>query len=319
MPDRSEMDHREKVHEEKNLYVLTPVSLGITGASAIRGALAVMVRRKWLIGGATIVFLAAGVAYSLLATPVYQAEVVLAPVSSDSTSSGLGAVMSQFGSLASLAGLPGAAGSSTQEAAAVLKSHAFTAEFIAQRNLLPVLFRDVWDKRTGKWTVTGKDVPTISDGVELFDDKIRKVSIDSDTGLASLSVEWSDPSLAAEWANELTARLNRTMRDREMREASKNLEYLRKELLKSDVVEMRDALYKQIEDQEKRKMLASVYEQFAFRVLDPAVAPEADEPVRPRPLVIVPMAGLLGLLFGLGGAVLAELSAGGDKLKVDAT
>jgi len=319
MPDQPEMDHRDKDRDEKNFYVLTPVALGITGASAIRGALGVMGRRRWLIGGVTIAFLAAGVAHALLTRPVYQAEAVLAPVNPDSASSGLGAVVSQFGSLASLAGLPGMTGSSTQEAVAVLKSRSFTAQFIAQRNLLPVLFSDDWDKRSGKWTTSDEDAPTLADGVELFDDQIRSVSIDFDTGLVSLFVEWSDPSLAAEWANELTTQLNRTMREREMRDASRSLEYLRQELSKSDVVEMRDALYKLIEEQEKRRMLASVYEQFAFRVLDPAVAPQADEPVRPRRLVIVLMAGLLGLLFGLGGAALAELSASGAGSRVDAT
>jgi uncharacterized protein involved in exopolysaccharide biosynthesis len=301
----------ERTGDTRSLYVLTPVALGITGLSAVRGAMAVISKRRWLVSAVVLAFLIAGVLYATLSKPVYRVEVTLAPTSTDGASSGLGAVAGQFGSLAALAGIPGLTGSNTKEAVAVLQSRAFTAEFIKQHNLLPVLFSDHWDAQAGKWTLAGDEVPTISDGVKLFEEAIRSVSVDIDSGLVSLFVEWTDPVLAADWANGLAARLNQVLREREMREASQSLEYLREQLAKSDVVEIRAALFKLIEEQQKRRMLASVHEQYAFRVLDPAMAPELDDPVRPRRALILLMALVLGLLFGGGAALLAELSRGG--------
>lgn len=319
MRDGTEVDHSVKDQDQKNLYVLTPVTLGITGVSAVRGAFTVLSRRRWWVGGVTLAFLIAGLAYGLLTTPIYRAEVTLAPANSESATPGLSAVMSQLGSFAALAGLPMSAGSNTQEALAVIESRAFTGEFILQRNLLPVLFSEDWDKRAGKWSTRDEDVPTLADGVKLFDDEIRSVSVDGSTGLVSLSIEWTDPALAAEWANDLVVQLNRMLRDRDMHEASKSLEYLRQELSKSDVIEIRGALFELIEQQQKRRMLASVNEQYAFRVLDAAVAPAADDPVRPRSIVIMLMAALLGMLFGLCGALLAELTADGGNSKANST
>jgi LPS O-antigen subunit length determinant protein (WzzB/FepE family) len=192
-------------------------------------------------------------------------------------------------------------------------------EFISQGNLLTILFDEDWDKRAGKWTVGDEDVPTLADGVELFDEDIRSVSVDSNTGLVSLSIEWTDPALAAAWANELVVQLNHMLRERDMREASSSLEYLQQELAKSGVIEIRGALFELIEQQQKRRMLASVHEQYAFRVLDPAVAPEVDDPVRPRLAVVMSMAALLGVLFGAFAALLVELSADGTKWRSGAT
>jgi uncharacterized protein involved in exopolysaccharide biosynthesis len=233
----------------------------------------------------------------------------MAPASLDSES-GLGGVVSQFGSIAALAGFSGLTGSNAQEAVAVLESRSFTAEFIRKRKLLPVLFSDDWDAREERWVVPEEEIPTVADGVQLFDDSIRSVAIDLDTGLVTLGIEWRDPDVAAEWANGLTTEVNRTLRDREMREATRSLGYLHKQIEQSSMVEIRGALFKLVEEQEKRKMLAAVNDQYAFRVLDEAVAPERDAPVRPRALLILVTAVLIGLLFGFGAAMLAELAVG---------
>ncbi len=313
------MDQRVKDQDPKNLYVLTPATLGITGVSAARAALAIFGRRRWWVVGTTLAFLVAGLAYSLLAAPIYRAEVILAPADSESATQGLGAIVSQLGPLAALAGVSALGGSNTPEAVAVLESRGFTAKFISQRNLLVVLFSEDWDQQAGKWDTRDEDVPTLADGVKLFDEEIRKVSVDPVTGLVSLSIEWTDPSLAAEWANELVVQLNRVLRERDMREASTSLEYLRQELSKSDVVEIRSALFQLIEQQQKRKMLASVNEQYALRVLDAAVAPDDDDPVRPLPIVVILIAALLGVLFGSCGALLAELSPDRDNSRAHLT
>jgi uncharacterized protein involved in exopolysaccharide biosynthesis len=313
MPNRSEAVQPDSGRGERNLYVLTPVAIGITGISAVRSLRTVLAKNRWLAGSVVVAFLLAGAAHALMMKPVYQVTVTLAPTNVDGASSGLGAVAGQFGSLAALAGLPGLSGSNTQEAVAVLQSRALTAEFIRKKNLLPILFADEWDAKAGKWIVPEADAPTVTDGVKQFDESIRRVSVDIDTGLVTLFVEWTDPAVAADWANELVALLNRVLRQREVQEATRRLDYLHKQLAKSDVVELRQALFNLVEEQQKRLMLASGHDEYAFRVLDPATPPEVDDPIRPRLVVILLMAGILGVVFGTGAALLRELSAGGPK------
>jgi uncharacterized protein involved in exopolysaccharide biosynthesis len=293
---------------ERDLYVLTPVTLGMTGRSALRGAFAVVCGHRWLVASILAVCLIAGVAYSILSPRVYRVEVTLAPANPQGGGSGLSAVTGQFGTLAALAGISGLGGSSTQEAVAVLESRAFTAEFIRERQLLPVLFPTDWDPEAGKWNLPEAEVPTVGDGVRLFEDAIRSVSTDLDTGLVTLSLEWTDPVMVADWANSLVSRLNSVLREREMKDATKSLEYLGQQIAKSEVVEVRSALFALVEEQEKRRMLASVNEQYAFRVLDPAEPPEADDPIRPRPMVVMLMAAIMGMFFGVVAAILLDLT-----------
>lgn len=292
----------------RHLYVLTPVTLGISGASAVRGAISIFFKYSWLIGGILAAFVVAGGVYAFSARPFYRVEVVLAPASSQNTGAGLGAVAGQVGALAALAGLPRLTGANSQEAVAVLESRAFTADFIQERGLLPILFADDWDSQAGRWRFQEGREPALADGVQLFAEDIRRISTDLNTGLVRLSLEWSDPVQVADWANDLVRRLNSVLREREIIDASRSLEYLHRQIAGSDVVEVRSALFMLVEEQEKRRMLASVNDEFAFRVLDPAVVPEVDDPVRPRPILIILVSGIVGLFFGLVAALITELT-----------
>ena len=108
----------------------------------------------------------------------------------------------------------------------------------------------------------------------------------------TLSIEWKDPEQAAHWASELVSRTNERMRNRAISSAEKNLAYLKRQLEQNSIAEIRTAIYKLIESELKSSMLAQGDEEYAFRVLDPAVVPQ--EPVRPQKKVIV----LLGLVLG---------------------
>ena len=135
-------------------------------------------------------------------------------------------------------------------------------------------------------------VPTLWDANKLFANKIRTVEQDGATGLVTLSIEWKDPEQAAHWASELVSRTNERMRNRAISSAEKNLAYLKRQLEQNSIAEIRTAIYKLIESELKSSMLAQGDEEYAFRVLDPAVVPQ--EPVRPQKKVIV----LLGLVLG---------------------
>jgi uncharacterized protein involved in exopolysaccharide biosynthesis len=110
-----------------------------------------------------------------------------------------------------------------------------------------------------------------------------------------LTITWRDPVVAAQWANELAARVNREMRQRAIREASTSLAYLQKELQKTDVMELREPIYKLMENRINTIMLANVRDQYAFRIIDPATPPDRDRYSRPMRKLFA----LAGAAFGV--------------------
>lgn len=251
-----------------------------------------------LIGIVVIACSAAAAAIAFLMTPIYRSEVVMAPVQSSQTAGSMLSIAGQLSGLAGLAGLTNE-GDETQIALATLRGREFTSQFIRENDLLPVLFGGLYDRETRQWSVPGDEQPTLWDGYKVFDQRVRKVSQDNASGIVTVAVEWSDPEIAADWANRLVAALNRRMRTKAEIEAESNLEFLRKQLGQTNLVEVQQGLSRLIEAQINKVMLASSRDEYAFSVIDPAVAADADDFIRPkRPAIVV--AGLVaGLLLGI--------------------
>ena len=158
----------------------------------------VIVRRRLVVLSTLFVVMVGAGLLAFLMTPVYESEVLLAPVAEEQANNGLSAIAGQFGGLLPLAGLSGPTGSETKDQAlAILRSRSFTEQFIADGVLLPILFADKWDATTSSWREEDEDrKPTLYDGYRLFDEKIRTIKEDSTTGLVTLTIEWKDRFLA---------------------------------------------------------------------------------------------------------------------------
>jgi hypothetical protein len=233
-------------------------------------------------------------------TPKYRAEVVMVPVKADDSRAALASMVGQLGGLASLAGVSLGGGGNKDEYLQYLQSNAFTARFIEDEKLLPVLFADRWDANNNRWDVDDPaDVPTLADGVRLFERSVRAVQEDRRTGVVTLAVVWKDRELAARWANLLVERVNRDLSERAIAESDASVRYLEGELAKTSVLELRDSIYRLIENQIKTVMLANVRQEYAFKVIDPAVAPDVDDVVRPKKLAMILIGGVFGGAIGL--------------------
>lgn len=257
------------------------------------------VRRWWLV--AFVAFCTVGMTVlAFTVEPVYRARAVLMPSDRMNGAAGdLSSLSVQFGGLASLAGLDLMRPGSSVEAVATLKSQQFTEEFIREKNLLPRLFRKQWDAESGTWKASVKRPPTLRDAYKLFDRKIRRVTEDKKTGLVILEIDWIDRNEAAAWANELTKRANDKLRERSIAEASKMIKYLEQELQKTNVVAVEQAIFKLTDASVKQRTLANVQEEYAFKVLDPAVPPDEKDPIKPQKFVYLATGPLIGILVGL--------------------
>jgi uncharacterized protein involved in exopolysaccharide biosynthesis len=257
-------------------------------------------------------------------TPIYRAEVLLSPVSSEGVGKrGLGAFASQFGGLASLAGISMPGGGDVETALATIKSRKFITEYVAAENLKPILFEDNWDagkqawiqktsstnavkswllpstpdmNRSGEQLAPGE--PSAWNVYNLFSN-ILFVSQDKKTGLVTVAVEWKDPMLAAQWANRLVVKLNTELRQRAVDEGEKSIAYLNQQIEQTSISDLRSVLFKLIEEHTKSITLAKANEEYALKVIDPASPPERKiKPNRKLMLVLgVITGGVLSLLI----------------------
>lgn len=254
--------------------------------------------RRWLLLSVAVIGASIGSVAAYTMPRYYEGQTTLLLVEPSSLSTALGS-LGGLGALASLAGVSLRGGDDhSVEAMALLSSRKFTVDFIREHDLFPALFARKWDPKRGDWKVTGDKVPTDGDAYERFDRKIRRIRQDKKTGVITLTIRWRDPQLATDLANDLVVRLNRTMQARAVAESEAIIKELQAQLDKTDVVSLRQALSEVLESEVKSKTLAVVSDEFALRVVDPAVTPAGKEYVFPKPALFVVGGAMFGLMLG---------------------
>ncbi len=252
-------------------------------------------RGKWLVAGITALFAIVGLTYALFATEWYRAEVVLAPVDEKSR---LG-LANQLGGLASLAGI-GTGADANVEPVAVLGSREFARELVEDLNLSVVFFADEWNPSEKRWRAGNPgEWPDVRDAVIYFDEEVRRVRQDRRTGLVTLTIDWTDPEMASQWANLLVKRVNDKMRARALIESERNVRYLQKEMASTKVVSLQQSIGRLLESESEKLMLARGNEEFSFHVVDRAEPPKYRE--NPKRVLIV-------LLFAIAGGFVSLIA-----------
>ncbi|ETX12570.1 lipopolysaccharide biosynthesis protein [Marinomonas ushuaiensis DSM 15871] len=272
---------------------------------------------KWIIILFTVLFAIGGVFYALSQPNTYKAEAILASASGGQ-SGGLAAMASQFGGLASLAGISLGGGGGTDDKAmalAVLQSRQFINAFIKKYDLLvPLMAGEKWnegqdelilnsemyDPSTGKWVREvdpGKSPePTDWDAYKKFK-TIISINEAKETGLTTLSITHLSPTIAKQWVDWLVVDLNAWVKTKSLDDTRRNISYLEEQIGNTNIADMQSVFYQLIEEQTKNLMLAEVQDEFAFKIIDPAVVPE--EKVGPKRALICVLAVLLGGMLGV--------------------
>ena len=288
-----------------------------SGYIDIREVFGVIWQAKWPIIAITAVFAIASVVFSIKQPNVYTSEALLAPASEDQ-GGGLGALASQFGGLASLAGvnLGGKGGSDKSELALeVLKSRKFTSDFIQRHNILPDLIAvSKWEQENNKviynpkiynepqqlWLrevdAPYKPEPSMQEAYKAFS-KIITVSKDKLTGMVTISVDHVSPYVAHQWVTWLVQDINKVMKERDVAEAHRSTDFLNKQIALTNVADIKAVLYKLIEEQAKTIMFAEVRDEYVFKTIDPAIVPE--EKTNPKRAIICILGTLLGGMLAI--------------------
>ena len=298
---RTRPDDGARIPAEGLVYVSPgPVFSGVSNDKiSLRQVWRIIWRGKRTVIAATTIFALGSLAYALLATEIYRAEVLLAPAAEQSTPM----IGGQLGGLAELVGVSVGEGNDVV-ALAVLQSREFARQFIEQLDLLPIFFEDEWDAENDRWREDDPtEAPDVRDGVKFFHKEIFEVSEELRTGLVTLTIDWTDPDIAAEWASILVLRLNDRLRERALQEAQTNVDYLQSEMAKATLITLQESIGRLLEAELPKLMLAKGNEEFAFKIVDPAFPPrERERPKRALTAIIgTILGGLLGIFIVLVG------------------
>lgn len=282
----------------------TPGAGYLADDTVLRAALDVLLRNwRWTLGFVVLGGLLA-LAGSFLVTPMYRSEVRVSVVL-DLDRAGGAALGGALGGLASLAGLQTQGSAERAESLAVLASRSLGERFLVAEDLMPGLFPDRWDAVAKSWIPRGdKQAPTIREAFTAFTRDIRVIQEDSQSGLIVVAMNWSDPVRAAQLANGYVDLANSTLRARAIEEARASLQFLDAELGKTQSIPVRESIFRLVETQTKKIMLANVRRDYAFKVIDPAVPPDEGDVARPRRLLMAAVGALLGLTLGILAGVL---------------
>jgi uncharacterized protein involved in exopolysaccharide biosynthesis len=296
-----------------------------------------VIRKRWkMIAAIVIAAVIGAVLISLLMRNVYQARAVIMPVTlkdgGAGGAAGLAALAPQFGGLLPVIAMPGS--SAASEIVSLLKSNILREKLIKQHNLMPVLFFDRWDaqrqiwkkvKETDYWlnpryyasflddalapilpkAVREKagDVPDTWDALRMLDEIIR-ISQDVKQSTITISADFPDPAGAARIVDYLLATLTNHMSSEAKRVAKTNRKYLEEQLGSTTDPFIKQKTYNMIAQQIETVMMAEVKENFAFKVIDPPMAP--DTKIKPKRMKIVMLSFFAALFVGIVASFFRE-------------
>jgi uncharacterized protein involved in exopolysaccharide biosynthesis len=183
-----------------------------------------------------------------------------------------------------------------------LKSWGFANRFIRQNQLVDILSAP--KPLPGDEAARQKSITKL---VDEFRRSVLSISEDRKTGLITVSIQWKDPVVAADWANKITDQINDELRARALEESTRNITYLQAQLKATDAVSLQQAIGSLLETEMQKLMLAQGTDEYAFRVIDRAQPPA--RPFKPRRTAFVLSAFIFGLFVAVAAALIAAPAA----------
>ena len=290
-----------------------------SGDIYINDLVSVIWDNRFLVSIATFAFIFMSIIYALSLPNMYTSHVLLKPSDNNELlSSKIGA----YSTIAGIAGinLPGETVSKSQEAIERIKSIDFFSEeflpYVKLENLMAVRTwnqkenkisynKKIFDENSNEWVrevaYPKNKVPSSQEAFQEYL-KILSVTQDIKTSFVKISIKHQSPYVSKKWVDLIESNINKSMRDRDMEISKNSIDFLNKEIQKTNLQELKDSIATLLESQIKTLMIASVDEKYVFKTISSSVVSE--EKSDPNRFLIV----LLGLFIGFFVASISVIS-----------
>ena len=243
----------------------------------------------------------------------YTSSVLISPMFDENRDS---ALASRLGGLASLTGvsLSDERVNKTKLALEVLKSRKFFKSLDEKYDLLPDLMAlDYWDSKKNilvyderKYNAERNEWSLDSEG-KSFEPSIQRshkaflnhltITQNVETSLIDIYVEHQSPYIAQKWLSDIVFEINEVIKDEDIINAQRSVDYLKTQVTKTDLSELQSGLYDLIQTQIQTIMLAEASPEYVFRTVDPALVPENKS--SPNRILITLVGFFLGLILSI--------------------
>jgi len=253
----------------------------------------------------------------------YTSNAILAPKSRDGASGGLGQLASDYGGLASLAGISlGGLGDVREVEIAIetVKSRTFFAKYMYKDFVKAIMASKSWDRSNqelilddslfdsidGKWVRDEESVvPTVQETHRVFIEQVVRIREDADSGLVLMSATHHSPVVAFRIVEKVIAGIDDAIRQSDVQEAEKAIEFLEAQIEKNSLVSLDEVFAQLIEEQTKTIMLANASREYVFQTIEPPVISE--EKSLPKRSLIAILGTMLGLFVGVLAVLLRRV------------
>lgn len=268
-------------------------------------------KEKYKIAIFTAVFSLLTILYVLSVPNIYKSAALLAPVEDNNLNS-----MGGYSNIAAIAGisLPKDSGNKSIEALERIQSYEFfSTTFLPTIKLQNLMAVSSWNSQSAelnydsglynsqekKWTISQgiSNKPTQQSAFRIYKDIIN-ISKANETGFITLSIEHQSPLIAQQWVEKIYTQINMNMREESKSNVTKRIQFLNKQLIKTNYAEIKNALSELVKDQTQILMLAEANEEYVFKVIDSPIVPELKKG---------PNRALLCILGFLSGMLLSSL------------
>jgi len=249
------------------------------------------------------------VLYSLSLTNIYTAQTLIAPTTSSKTTS----LLSQYGGLASMAGVNLPKGGSENQldiALNLFNSKKLLKRLMLYESFLPDLLAAkswnmqtniitydpaLYDQKNNKWvrkvSLPYKQIPSSQEALKKFS-RLVSISQDKKSQLVTLNVDHLSPVVAQQWSLWIVKDINGILANMEINNSQASIDYLNNQIKITPYSELRTMFYKLIQESTQTMMLAAVNPEYVLTTIDPPVIPEIKS--QPKRLSIC----ILGILLG---------------------
>jgi hypothetical protein len=248
----------------------------------------------------------------LLALPdKFKSEMLLMPLNSEQSNSMMQNLASQFGGLASIAGIDLANSNGEEQimARATMQSRGFLLGVLLKYDFVPQIVAaehmedgallydaNLYDAATGVWNSDEFDGFEVPPDDLVYEHLMEQFSITEmpDAGTVVVSFEHVSPSFSQIFLSTIFEEINHKMRSRALEQSTKRLDYLVDQLKQAPLASVESALAQLVEAEINKKVLIDTDENYSFEMIDPPFIPsEKSSPLRALILIMVALGVVL--------------------------